>query len=134
MTQIEPGPDAASPAVVLEAWHKAVNDGDILTAVGWCADDVAVQGPRGTGHGHELMRNWLTRSGIKLHPQGEFAEVDGRVVVRESAQWTVTDAPADAPTDDPVETWCVYTVSDGLITSVARYESEAEIPPADSDV
>ncbi len=130
MTQIESGPDAASPAVVLEAWHSAVNDGDIATAVGWCAEDVAVQGPRGIGHGHDVMRSWLTRSGIKLQPQGEFAEVDGRVVVAELARWTVADAPPGAPSGDPVETWCAYTVADGLITSVARYESESEIPPA----
>ncbi len=134
MTQYESGPDTASAALVLEAWHRAVNDADVDTAVGWCADDVAVQGPRGTGHGQDLMRAWLLRSRIRLQPQGEFAEVDGRVVIRELAQWTAADAPADAPTDDPVETWCVFTVSDGLVTSVARYETESEIPPVDPAV
>ncbi|MEJ7706189.1 MAG: nuclear transport factor 2 family protein [Nocardioidaceae bacterium] len=131
---IDTGPDAASPILVLEGWHRAVNAADDDTAVGWCSDDVAVQGPRGTGHGHDLMRAWLTRSGIRLHPQGELVEVDGRVVIRELAQWTAADAPAGAPTGDPVETWCVFTVSDGLVTSVARYETEAEIPPVDPAV
>ena len=31
-----------------------------------------MRGPRGTGHGHDLMRGWLTRSGIRLVPQAEL--------------------------------------------------------------
>ena len=88
---------------VLAAWHDAVNAGDVEAAVGWCSDDVAVQGPRGVGHGHDLVRSWLQRSGIRLEPQEEFVLSDGRFVVREVARWTTADAPrrgaARAPGD-----------------------------------
>ena len=40
----------------VQAWHDAVNAGDVERAVALCADDVAVRGPKGTGHGHELIR------------------------------------------------------------------------------
>ena len=109
----------------VQAWHDAVNAGDIEQAVALCAPGVAVGGPQGTGHGHELMRAWLRRSGIRLEPQHPLREVDGRVFVHERAQWTTTEhAPAQAPTEHPVDTWAVFTAADGLVTSVSRYETE----------
>jgi hypothetical protein len=109
----------------VQAWHDAVNSGDVEAAVALCDPSVAVGGPQGTGHGHELMRAWLRRSGIRLEPQHPLREVDGRVFVHERAQWTTTkDAPAQAPTEHPVDTWAVFTAADGLVTSVSRYETE----------
>lgn len=116
-------------AAVLAAWHDAVNAGDVEAAVRLCSEDVAVQGPRGTGYGHDLVRGWLRRSGIRLTPQEDLAGRDGRFLVRELAHWTTADAPDAAPTE-PTETWCVFTVADRRITSVARFETEADIPSA----
>ncbi|HET7326803.1 MAG TPA: nuclear transport factor 2 family protein [Nocardioidaceae bacterium] len=125
------GHESEAPEV-LARWHAAVNAGDIDAALACCADDVAVQGPRGTGHGHELMRAWLTRSGIRLQPQGGPRELTGSpssytCVVHELAHWTAPDAPAGAPTE-PVDTWCVFTVAGDLLTSVARFETRADVP------
>lgn len=117
---------------MLARWHAAVNEGDIEAAIACCADDVAVQGPRGTGHGHDLMRGWLTRSGIRLTPQEDLLE-DGDPgasytrVVHERAWWTAPDAPAGAPTE-PADTWCVFTVTEGKLASVARFERREDIP------
>ena len=88
----------------LAAWHDAVNAGDVDAAVALCADDVAVQGPRGTGRGHDLMRAWLQRSGIRLEPQADLVETDGRFVVPEVAQWT-SAAPAAGAPNEPTPTW-----------------------------
>ncbi len=118
---------ASTPAAVLSQWHDAVNSGEIDQAVALCSHDVAVQGPRGVGHGRDLVRAWLTRSGIRLDPQEELREVDGRFVVAERARWTAPDAPGAAPTE-PADTWCVYTVGEGLVTSIARFETAEEVP------
>jgi hypothetical protein len=114
---------------VLRQWHDAVNAGDIDGAVACCDVNVAVQGPRGVGHGHDLMRSWLARSGIRLEPQEDLVDTGGRFVVREVARWTTANAPDGAPLE-PTETWCVFTVDDGLVTSIARYETPADIPSA----
>jgi len=116
-------------AALLSAWHDAVNAGDVEAAVACCSEDVAVQGPRGVGHGHDLVRGWLQRSGIRLEPQEDLVERDGRFVVREVARWTTSNAPAGAPLE-PTETWCVFRVGDGKVTSIARFETEADIPSA----
>ena len=114
---------------VLRQWHDAVNAGDIDGAVACCDENVAVQGPRGVGHGHDLMRSWLPRSGIRLEPQEDLVDTGGRFVVREVARWTTANAPDGAPLE-PTETWCVFTVDGGMVTSIARYETLADIPSA----
>ena len=118
-----------SPGSNLRFSNSTMSAGDIEAAVALCSDDVAVQGPRGVGHGHDLVRGWLTRSGIRLEPQEELVGSDGRFVVREVARWTTTNAPDGAPLE-PTETWCVFHVGDGKVTSIARFETQADIPPA----
>ncbi|CAN5215693.1 hypothetical protein BH18ACT9_BH18ACT9_21760 [soil metagenome] len=86
-------------SAVLQRWHDAVNAGDIDGAVACCSAEVAVKGPRGVGHGRDLVRAWLDRSGIRLEPQGILSEHEDRTVVRESAWWTAPpDASAPGPT------------------------------------
>ena len=121
--------DSPSAVQALTNWHAAVNAGDIEGAVACCDKNVAVASPRGAGHGHDLMSGWLTRSGIRLEPQEDLVETDGRFVVREVARWTTANAPDGAPLE-PTETWCVFTVADGKLTSVARFETPGDIPPA----
>lgn len=117
----------SEPADVVSRWHDAVNAGDIAAVLAVSATDVAVRGPRGVGHGHDLMRGWLERSGIRLAPQDPLVETDGRFVVRELAQWTTASPSGGAPLE-PTETWCVFTVAGGAVTSVARYETESDVP------
>lgn len=123
----DPSPDGAVAVEALSRWHAAVNAGDVEAAVACCADDVAIAGPRGVGHGRDLVRAWLVRSGIRLDPQHELIERDGRFVVHEVARWTTATAPDGAPLE-PTSTWCVFTVDGGRLTSVARYATEAEVP------
>jgi hypothetical protein len=73
------------------------------------------------------VRGWLTRSGIRLEPQEDLVETRGRFVVRELARWTTAEAPDGAPLE-PTETWCVFTVDGGKVTSIARYERPEDIP------
>jgi len=115
---------------VVSRWHDAVNAGDIEDVLALCTTDVSVGGPRGDGHGHDLMRAWLQRSGITLEPQEELVESDGRIVVHERAHWrTTADAPVQAPTDAPADTWVVFDVRDGLVDAVRRYETAHDVPP-----
>ncbi|MGH3802316.1 MAG: nuclear transport factor 2 family protein, partial [Pseudonocardiaceae bacterium] len=75
-----------SEIAVLQHWHSAINSGDVAEALKWCSPGIVVHGPLGAARGHEAMRQWLTRTGIRLEPQGEFGERDGRFVVQELAR------------------------------------------------
>jgi hypothetical protein len=110
-----------SHAAVLYRWHDAVNAGDIDRVLRECAPDVTMSGPRGTGSGHDHVREWLQRSGMRLTPLEELVERNGRFVVHERAQWTTEE-------DEPRETYCVFVVDDDKIRSIARYDDPSEIP------
>jgi len=122
-----------SDATLVQQWHDAVNAKDIEPAVALCHKDVAVGGPRGSGQGPDLLRAWLTRSGITLERQHPLVAAGGRLVVHERARWrTTADAPVQAPTDAPADTWIVFEVRDGLLAAVDRYESPDQVPVASS--
>lgn len=111
-----------TPVETVTTWHEAVNAGDIEGAIACCHPEVAVGGPRGTGHGHDLMRGWLTRSGIRLEPQHELAETEpGVLLVEELAHWTADNMPFAAPSA-PTATWCVFRVEYECLVAVERYE------------
>ena len=113
---------------VLRQWHEGVNAGDMEAVATIRSEDVAVTGPCGVGRGRDLVRARLVRSGIRLEPHEDFVERDGRVVVRETARWTTATTSDGAPLES-VTTWCVFTVNQGLVSSIARFDKEAEIPP-----
>lgn len=118
-------------AQIVQAWHDAVNAGDAEGAVACSHPEVEVGGPRGTGHGHDLLRGWLHRSGIRLSPAHDLVAEpwgDGeRVVVQETARWTTDNVPYGAPAE-PTTTWCVFTVEGGVVTGISRYEREDDVP------
>ena len=115
-----------APVETVAAWHAAVNAGDIEAAIACCHPEIEVGGPRGTGHGHDLMRGWLSRSGIRLEPQHELFEASPGVVhVEELARWTAENTPFPAPSE-PTLTWCVFRVEYDCLVSVVRYEERPD--------
>lgn len=123
-------PKTVTPAQALQHWHEAVNGGDADAVLRWCADDVSIVGPRGTTTGHSVVRQWLQRSGIRLQPVGRLVQKNGRFVVRETARWTSSEAGGKTGPTEPVQTTCVFTVANGLVTSIARYDDPADVPVA----
>ena len=111
--------DAVDPntACLLRDWHAAVNAKDLPTVLRLCTPDVAVTGPRGTGSGHDLMRDWLDRSGIRLKLVSLKAVDDG-VLAEQVASW-----PAGTGPQEPVSCVSVFHVRDGKVSAVERYES-----------
>ena len=98
----------ADDATVLAAWHDAVNAGDIEAAVALCSDDVAVQGPRGVGHGHDLVRGWLTGP-ASAWTRRRTGRVRRPLRGPRGGRWTTADAPDGAPLE-PTGAWCVFQV------------------------
>jgi len=50
------------------------------------APDIEVVGPRGSGHGYQLLREWLARAGLHLSTLRAFAR-DNVVVVAQHGVW-----------------------------------------------
>jgi hypothetical protein len=75
---------------LIAAWHDALNAGDVDRLVSLSSADVEIVGPRGTGQGSQLLRDWVARSGIRLEMRRVFAR-DSTVVAEELAEWRSTD-------------------------------------------
>ncbi len=105
------------PEQTVRAWHRALNAGDLDRLQSLSAGDVEVGGPRGSGRGRDLLRDWSGRAGIRLEPISLQARGDDVVVVEQEASW-----PGDAA---PQPVASIFRVRDGLVTSVIRYPDVA---------
>lgn len=111
----------AEPVDIVRAWHAALNQGNIEHLIALSSNDVEVGGPRGSGRGTELLRQWFDRPGIhiehsRLYNQGET------VVVEQTATWPASESTGVA---EPLSVASVFTVRDGHVTSVVRYSDLA---------
>jgi mannose-6-phosphate isomerase-like protein (cupin superfamily) len=107
---------------VVQAWHEAVNRGEIDRLAELLDDDVEFGGPRGSGRGGEIVLDWARHSGIHLEPVRWFQRGEN-VVVEEIATWQVPDNGELAPPSD-VSTH--FRVRDDLVRRVVRYDSLRE--------
>lgn len=75
-----------SSFALVQQWQEAANQqsGDRLVELS--APDIEVVGPRGSGHGHQLLREWLTRAGLHLTTLRAFAR-ENVVVVAQHGVW-----------------------------------------------
>lgn len=119
----EGGSASTAPEVdTVLAWHEALNSGDLEALTALSAPDVEVGGPRGTGRGAELLRDWAESSGIQLGPRRVFHHAQ-TVVVEQDAAWSFAET-GETASEQTVAT--VFVVRDLMVASVVRYPDLAE--------
>src|SRR5437870_4357212 len=101
----------ADALATVREWHAAVNAEDVEWLVSLSTEDVEVGGPRGSGRGAALLREWFARAGIRLAPRRVFAS-GNTVVVEQDATWPGQDAQVVAS---------VFEVRQGQVSRVVRY-------------
>jgi len=81
----------STPRDLIVAWHDAVRDRDVDAVTALVHADVEIGGPKGSGHGVDLMTEWVQNSGIGL----EIESIQHRgptFVVGQAATWPDPDA------------------------------------------
>lgn len=71
---------------VVRAWLDAVNDHDEDRVMELSDPDIEIVGPRGSGHGTELLRAWLGHARVRLLPRRSFVH-NADVVVEQHGIW-----------------------------------------------
>lgn len=79
-----------TPIEIVRAWQDAVSAGDLDGALALSASDIEVGAPRGSGRGHQLVRDWVARTGIELEQLRLFARANV-VIVEQRATWKSPD-------------------------------------------
>ena len=106
---------------VVYDWHEALNGGDADRLVQLSHPDIEVGGPRGSGRGTRLLKEWVERANIRLEPRRVFHRAD-TVVVEEKAEWRSSE------TGELIENrtvGSVFVVRDGRLARVVRYDDLA---------
>jgi ketosteroid isomerase-like protein len=114
--------DGVSEVHVVEAWHAALNEGDVDRLVGLSHPDVEIGGPRGVGRGVQLLREWVARANVRLDPQRVFRR-GSTVVVEQAGHWRSAESGEVIGSQTVAS---VFTVGDGLVTSLVRYDDLSE--------
>ncbi len=106
----------------VEGWHEALNGSDADGLVALSHPEIEVGGPRGSGRGAQLLREWVARANVRLEPRRVFALKD-RMVVEQWARWR-SDDTGEATGSRMVAS--VFVVRNGKVTSVLRYDTLAD--------
>jgi SnoaL-like domain len=116
----------AATVTLLRDWHQAVSAKDVNRVLSLCTPDVELHGPSGTGSGHDLVRDWLSRSGIRLRLRS-LTSWHGTFLAEQEATWPLAAGQPAAPA---VACVTVFGVRDGKVSSVARYDTVEEAESA----
>lgn len=104
---------------IVKGWLDAANAQDAEQLVALSDPNIEIVGPRGSGFGHQLLRDWLARAGLVLETLRTFADGDmlvleQRGVWRSQESGTVTGEKILAS---------FFQVKGGLVAKFARFDS-----------
>ena len=74
------------PMEIVNAWVEAANAQDTEGLIALSDPQIEIVGPRGSGFGHQLLRDWLARAGLTLETLRRFAH-DSSVVLEQRGVW-----------------------------------------------
>ncbi len=111
---------ASDAIATVHAWHAALNAGDVERLLALSSDDVEVGGPRGSGRGAQVLREWFGRAAVQMEVSQTFHrnDRDDTVVVEQRATWQI---PGTETADSPHTVASVFVVKDGRVASVIRH-------------
>ena len=107
------------PVALVQAWQEAANRQDVDRLLELSDPNIEMVGPRGSSFGHQLLRDWLARAGLKLQALGTF--VGGNtVVVEQLGVWRSLET--GEVTGEKIFA-SVFQVDDRHVVKFARYDS-----------
>ena len=108
-----------SPLAIVQAWQDAANAQDVDPLLELSDPDIEVIGPRGSGRGHQLLRDWLGRAGLSLETRRVFARGD-TVVLAQHGVWRSVETGEVTGEADVASR---FRVDGRRVAQVARHDS-----------
>ena len=111
--------DPADKVRIVKNWHESLNDGDVDRLVALSHPDIEVGGPRGTGSGAQLLREWMDHANIRLEPRRVFHQAE-TVVMEQKAEWRSAETGQVIGSQTVAS---IFVARDNCIVSVLRYDT-----------
>jgi ABC-type nitrate/sulfonate/bicarbonate transport system substrate-binding protein len=108
-----------NPVAIAQAWQDAANAQDSDRLLALSDPNIEIGGPRGSGFGHQLLRDWLARAGLTLKTLRSFVQAD-TVVLEQQGIWR-TLATGEVTGERTLVS--VFQVDSQHVVKFARYES-----------
>jgi hypothetical protein len=103
----------------VNGWVDAANAQDAERLLALSDPNIEIVGPRGSGFGHQLLRDWLARAGLELETLRTFADGD-MLVLEQRGIWRSQET--GAVTGEKILA-SSFQVKDGLVAKFARFDS-----------
>jgi len=111
--------ETSTPLETVLAWQDAANNQDSERLVELSDPGIEIVGPRGSGHGHKLLLDWLARAGLTLDALRIFA-YGHAVVLLQHGTWRAPDTGEVIGERDVASG---FQVRDGRVVRLARYDT-----------
>ena len=108
-----------SPLAIVQAWQDAANAQDVDRLLDLSDPDIEVIGPGGSGRGHQLLRDWLGRAGLRLQTRRAFARGDA-VVLAQHGVWRSVET---GEVTGEAEVAARFRVNGQRVVQFARHDS-----------
>lgn len=103
---------------IVQAWQEAANRQDLERLLELSHPDIEIIGPRGSGYGHQLLRDWLGRAGLTLETRRVFVR-DKAVVLAQHGVWRSFETGEVTGEADLAS---YFTIENGQVVQFARYD------------
>jgi len=113
------GMQHVDPLTIVQAWQEAANAQNVERLLELSDPNIEVVGPRGSGFGHQLLRDCITRAGLSLKTLRAFVHGD-TVVVEQHGVWHSLDT-GEVTGEKTLAS--VFRVDDQHVMRFARYDS-----------
>jgi hypothetical protein len=108
-------------AAIVQAWQDAANRQDIDRLIELSDPQIEMIGPRGSGYGLQLLRDWRSRAGLTLHTHRMFVR-DNVVVAAQHAVWRSVETGEITGEADVASR---FRVEGGRIVQFTRFDTLA---------
>ena len=113
------GMQQVNQAAIVQAWQEAANAQDSDRLLALSDPNIEIVGPRGSGFGQQLLRDWIARAGLTLKTLRVFTQADA-VVVEQQGIWRALDT-GEVTGEKTLAS--VFQVDNGRVVKFARYDS-----------
>src|SRR5262245_42037029 len=104
---------------IVQAWQDAANFQNMERLLELSDPNIEIIGPQGSGYGHQLLRDWLSRAGLSLTTMRMF-ECSNTLVLAQHGVWRSLNTGAVTGEADVASR---FRVDGQQVTQIARYDS-----------